>query len=644
MREGFAGAEVSAAELLDAAPDAIVVAGPDQRISLVNVQAERLFGYSRAELVGQPLQLLIPDRFGVRHANHVARYLVSPAVRPMGEALEVAGRHKDGSEIPIEVTLSPLRSSRGTSVAAAIRDVTRRRRIERNAKINADRLVSAVESIHDAIAVFDSDDHLVMCNSSYRLLVMGATSGAVVGRSYEDLLDIWIGNLSFASDDERAAFRAERLQNRKDPKGAVDVRTRDRRSLRVMDRRTEDGGIVKTIWDLTQDVHLAEELRKARMAAEAGSRAKSEFLSSMSHELRTPLNSILGFAQLLQRDKKEPLSARHKERVDQILKGGEYLLRLIDDVLDLSRIEAGRISISPEAVAVPDVLETVRTTLEPMAARLGIQLEVEPVDAAIPTIYADRTRFAQILVNFGSNAIKYNRPGGRATFHATQPRPDAVRVAVEDTGIGIPPSKQDKLFQPFQRAGQETSPIEGTGIGLAITKRLAEFMRGAVGFTSTEGQGSAFWVEMPALVDHLANRPAGQMLLTFEDALTEKTVLYVEDNVANVTFMADLLGGFENLRLVTAPTAEVGIELARAEHPAVIIMDINLPGMSGLDALQELRADAQTRETPVIALTAAASERDRKRGEQAGFVRYLTKPVNVDELEGALRSLLNYRA
>jgi PAS domain S-box-containing protein len=630
-----------AVELLDAAPDAIVVIGTDERISLVNAQAERLFDYARAELIGQKLDLLIPERFRAGHPQHVARYFASPVVRPMGSRLELFGRRKDGAEIPIEVSLSPVRSSRGTMVAAAIRDITDRKRVEAAAKTSADRLSSAVESIQDAIAVFDAEDRLVLCNSAYRHLLMDTTTGALIGRSYEGLLDAWLTDLSFASDEERAKFRGERLANRRDPQGAVDIRTRDGRNLRIIDRRTVDGGIVKTVWDLTQDVHLAEELRDARVAAEAGSSAKSEFLSSMSHELRTPLNAILGFAQLLQRDKKEPLSNRHKDRVDQILKGGEHLLRLIDDILDLSRIEAGRVSISAESVGVSDVLQTVRTTLEPMAARLGIHLEMASF-ASSPVVHADRTRFAQILLNFGSNAIKYNRPGGRVTFRVSEPRAEAVRITVEDTGMGIAAGKQDRLFQPFQRAGQETGPIEGTGIGLVITKRLAELMHGIVGFTSTEGKGSEFWVEMPLRASHHSSTPppGGPTSPLHFTAVAKTTVLYVEDNPANVTFMEDLLGNFDNLQLITAPTAEMGIELARAKQPVVIIMDINLPGMSGLDALQVLRAQEETRKIPVIALTAAASDRDRKRGEEAGFFRYLTKPVKVDELEKALQALL----
>ncbi|AKV00518.1 PAS family protein [Labilithrix luteola] len=496
-------------QVLETAPDAMIVVDRDGSIVFANAQTETLFGYAREDLLGKSLTILIPERFHGSHSGHVGRYFAHPGTRPMGSGLDLFGRRANGTEIAIEVSLSPVGTDAGMLVSAAIRDITERKRIE--------------------------------------------------------------------------------------------------------------------------------------AAAEAGSAAKSEFLSSMSHELRTPLNAILGFAQLLQRDKKEPLSDRHRERVSQILKGGEHLLRLIDDILDLSRIEAGRVSISTEPVKVADVLEEIRATLTPIAALQGILVDVDAIPFDLPMISADRTRFVQILMNFGSNAIKYNRPSGQVSFTVSLPAVDRLRVSVKDTGMGIPSDKQDKLFQPFQRAGQETGPIEGTGIGLVITKRLAGLMNGDVGFESTAGQGSTFWVDIPVHTSS-AGSVAPTALRQGSDgrfaAEGNRRVLYVEDNPANVVFMKDLLGSFENIELLTAPTAEVGIELARKHLPDVVIMDINLPGMSGVEALRVLRATASTSRIPVIALTAAASERDKARGTQAGFYRYLTKPVRVDELLTALEALL----
>ena len=503
-------------QLLDTAPDAIVVVGEDSRIEIVNVQAERLFGFTRAELVGHELEILIPPRFRGAHAGHTRRFFSAPTVRSMGSGLELFGIRKDGKEIPIEVSLSPVHRKGKPSVSAAIRDIS------------------------------------------------------------------------------------------------------ERRAIQVA-------------------------LEEARRAAEAGSAAKSEFLSSMSHELRTPLNAILGFAQLLQRDKKEPLSARHKERVQQILRGGEHLLRLIDDILDLSRIEAGRVAISTEPIDAIDVLEEVIQTLQPTAARAGIATAISDVPASLPAILADRTRLTQILMNFGSNAIKYNSPGGMVTFVVSRAETSALRITVIDTGMGVPEDQQDKLFQPFQRAGQETGPIEGTGIGLAITKRLVGLMGGTVGFTSSPGKGSEFWVELPAETEAAGLAREKQQREKIDAGPRSRqrgVILYVEDNPANVSFMRDLLGAFEGIDLLVAPTAEMGIELATARAPRAIIMDINLPGISGLEALKRLSEIPATRGIPVVALTAAASERDKQRGEQAGFYRYLTKPVKVDELEAALEEIL----
>jgi signal transduction histidine kinase len=361
------------------------------------------------------------------------------------------------------------------------------------------RLLQALHLLEHALAVFDAEDRLSVCNRLYRSWVGRSLPGTLVGLRYEQLLDAWLTDLRFASEVERTRFRSARLSSRHALRSDFEVVTNDGRSLRVSDRGTLDGGIVTTILDRTEEERLLREQRDARAVAEAASSSKSQFISSLSHELRTPLNSVLGFSQLLQRDLKEPLSQRHRTRVDQILKGGEHLLRMIEDLLDLSRIEAGQISMSLEHVDVWEVLDQLQTTLGPSAVSAGIRLEVaKPNGDAIPQVTVDQTRFAQILMNFGSNAIKYNRASGSVRFGVSLPRPGTVRISVSDTGHGIPLSQQARLFQPFQRAGQEAGAIEGTGLGLTITRRLAELMHGNVGFRSVCEQGSEFWVDMPA--------------------------------------------------------------------------------------------------------------------------------------------------
>jgi PAS domain S-box-containing protein len=630
-------------ELVDAAPDGVIVCDQDGRIVLVNAEAERMFGYGRHELVGQKVDMLVPDRARPQHGHYLGGYTGAPRLRPMGIGMELTGRRKDGIEIPVEISLSPIETANGLLVTAGIRDVTERRKLERdNRRANA-YLVSAVDSVHDAFALFDEHDRVIMVNSAGRQLLGAAVGGAIIGLPFDDLLDkaLRAGVFDF-SNETRETLYERWLAYHRAPSGALEVRTGTGRYLRVIHSKTAEHGTVSTIADVTDDMEWAEELRSSREVAEAASAAKSEFLSSMSHELRTPLNAILGFAQLLERDRKQPLSERQIERLQHVLRGGEHLLRLIDDVLDLSRIEAGRIMVSLEPVDVRGVVDEVITTLGPMASRAGITI-LTPVQVQLPRVQADRTRLAQILMNFGSNAIKYGKQHGHVRVALAQPYPGIVRITVIDDGIGIPADKRDKVFEPFQRAGQETGPIEGTGIGLTITKRLAEMMKGKVGFSSEVDRGSEFWVEIPVhrqVTADLAPQVTAPTPSPLATGSARHKVVYIEDNPSNIAFMRDLIEDLPSVELVTAPTAEIGLELIRSHRPDVVIMDINLPGMSGFDAAERLREWPETRNIPVIGLSAAALLRDTSRAKEAGFYRYLTKPVKVAELTRVLEELL----
>jgi PAS domain S-box-containing protein len=629
--------------LLDAAPDGIVVCDEHGTLVLINDEAARMFGYAHDELTGKSIEVLIPEHVRPRHQHHLASYTAGPRLRPMGSNFDLYGQRKDGTEFPVEISLSPFTTERGLLIIADVRDVTERRQLERDKKRAMAYLMSAVEAVQEAFLLFDEHDRVMMVNSAARDLMGPAGDAPIIGRSFEDLLAASVEAGTYDLGVEPAeAWYARRLAYHREPAGILDLRTASGRHIRVTERKTADHGTVTTIADITEDVLRAEELRQAREQAEAASAAKSEFLSSMSHELRTPLNAILGFAQLLERDRKQPLSERQLERLGHVMRGGEHLLRLIDDVLDLSRIEAGRISVSAEPVDVADVLAEVVHTLEPMASRARIRIISVPVAAGAPRVVADRTRLAQILMNLGSNAIKYGKVDGHVAFRA-EVVSGLFRVAVVDDGIGIPADKHDKIFDPFQRAGQEAGPIEGTGIGLTISKRLAELMRGGIGFKSEPGQGSEFWLDLPIYdqqesdVTITPEVGSGSRLAAGE---RRHTVVYVEDNPSNIAFMRDLVEELPSVELLTAPTAEIGLELIRGRRPKVVIMDINLPGMSGFEAVKRLREWPETRDIPIIGLSAAALVKDTTRAKDAGFYRYLTKPVKVDELTQTLERLL----
>ncbi len=411
----------------------------------------------------------------------------------------------------------------------------------------------------------------------------------------------------------------------------------------MLEQRTPEGGTVSLYADITSDVAQQDELRAARTEAEAASAAKSEFLASMSHELRTPLNAILGFAELLQRDRKEPLSQRQLDRLQHVQTGGAHLLKLIDDILDLARIESGRLEISAEPMSIEDVVRHVVSTLEPLAAGHGITIRHVSNDDA-PVVVADRTRLSQILMNFGSNAIKYGRKGGHATLSVRRAEPSAVRIAVSDDGVGIPADKQAKVFEPFQRAGQETGPIQGTGIGLAISKRLAGMMGGRVGFESEPGAGSEFWIELPEYRQATGEMPIVHRRAPVASPLAGEgarfLIAYVEDNPSNIALMHAVMDDLPRLEMFTATTAETGLEIIRARRPHAVIMDVNLPGMSGIEATRMLAEWPETRAIPVIGLSAAVLPKDTARARESGFYRYLTKPVKLVELMSTLEEVL----
>ena len=386
------------------------------------------------------------------------------------------------------------------------------------------------------------------------------------------------------------------------------------------------------------------ELEAAILAADKANLAKTDFLSSMSHELRTPLNAILGFAQLMESGSPEP-SVSQKRGIGQILHAGWYLLGLINELLDLALIESGTLSLVREPVNLAEVLQECHAMVGPQATKRGIRLVFPQFDAP-PHIGADRTRFKQVAINLLSNAIKYNRVDGTVTVSCNLDTPGRLRLEVRDTGAGLTPDKIDHLFQPFNRLGQENSGNEGTGIGLVVCKRLVELMGGSIGVQSIVGSGSNFWVELDLTQPQFASvalRPDEKIeLIPIQAQAHRFTLLCVEDNPANLMLIEDLVARRPDVLLLSASDGLSGIEMARNFLPDVILMDINLPGINGFQALEILAKGLTTSHIPVVALSANAMPRDIEKGLATGFFAYVTKPIKVSDFMATLEKSFSY--
>jgi signal transduction histidine kinase/AmiR/NasT family two-component response regulator len=402
-------------------------------------------------------------------------------------------------------------------------------------------------------------------------------------------------------------------------------------------------GYLKIATDNSVRKQVELDLNEAMAVADKANLAKSDFLSSMSHELRTPLSAILGFAQLMESGTPSPTTAQ-KRSIDQILKAGWYLLELINEILDLALIESGKLPLSLEPISVTDMVRECHAMIEPQAQKRDIRMTFPEFEMPY-FVKADRTRVKQVLINLLSNAIKYNKVSGSVVVSYTAHTPGRIRICVKDSGEGLPPDKLAQLFQPFNRLGKETGVDEGTGIGLTVSKRLIELMHGEIGVESTVGAGSTFWIELNLTPEPLvaaAPKPVAVAPVPVQSDAHVRTLLYVEDNPANLMLVEDLISRRPDLRLLSAADGNLGIEFARAYLPEVILMDINLPGISGIQALKILRADPATSHIPVIAVSANAIPRDIKKGLEAGFFRYLTKPIKVHEFMDTLDVALKH--
>ncbi|WP_152415220.1 PAS domain S-box protein [Caenispirillum salinarum] len=592
----------------------------------------RIYGLDRDSFT--PTVDTVMTRMPERDRERVATAVAATRTDGVPFTLDHAIILPDGTERVVSSSGRQERDEAGNPVAlfGIMQDITDRVRAQ-------ERLQVAIDHISDGFVLMDEQDRIVVWNDKMLFLYPRAAPLVRMGIKFEDLVRRGVDEGQYPNaigrEEEFIAERMARHRLREEDyeERLVDADGRER-YVRVTERNLPDGGRVGIRTDVT-------DLRVAQREADAANQAKSAFLSSMSHELRTPLNAVLGFAQLLEVSRKDPLSEKQQSHVKQILKGGQHLLDLINEVLDLARIEAGKMTLSIEDIDAADVLGECLPLAETLADKRAITIRVDVTDPA-PRVRADFTRFKQVLLNLLSNAVKYNRESGRIIVTvAVDLAKKTARFSVADTGQGIPPEHMDGLFEPFNRLGAEATEVEGTGIGLTLTRELVERMDGAIGVESTVGKGSTFWVEVPLA----ENCPAGaaaareaqraaQALEAGEGALLD--VLYVEDNPANMRLMEEVMEDFGTVQLQTAHTAELGLEMIACDRPDLVIMDINLPGIDGIEAVRRLRADPATAELPVIGLSANATAASIQKGLDAGFNAYLTKPVVIPELMGAI--------
>jgi len=644
----------------------------DGVIQIFNVGAQRMLGYTADDVVNKLTPASISDAPELIERAALLSGEFKTAIRPGFDALvykslrgiediyELTYIRADGTRFPALVSVTALRDTDDEVIGFLLigTDNTARKQVEAEQALLDQRLRdqhfytrSLIESNIDPLITTDPRGIISDVNHQMEMLT-GRTRDELIGAPFKDCF----------TEPQRAEDAIARvLHESKVTNYELTALARDGRKTVVSfnattlhDRDRKLQGVFAAARDVTerkQFEHALQEtnveLQAARESAEKANRAKSEFLSSMSHELRTPLNAVLGFAQLMASEVPAP-GPRQQRSIDQILKGGWYLLRLINEILDLSMIEAGKVTMSQESMSINDVLQDCKGMIEPQASRRGITLTFPGLDD-IFYVHADRTRIKQVMINLLSNAIKYNGIGGAVIVQCADSGGDRVRVSVRDTGAGLAADQLAQLFQPFNRLGQHDGVEEGTGIGLVVTKQLVELMGGQIGVESVVGAGTVFWVEFAASMPPvLALDNIDEVSLERQVAPRESggqpILLYVEDNPANLALVEQLIARRGDLKLLTAIDGHLGIELARAYLPDVILMDINLPGISGYGALKRLREDPATAHIPVLALSANAVPRDIEKGLEAGFFRYLTKPIRVHEFMNALDVALLHAA
>ena len=631
--------------LLESAPDAMVCVDTAGRIMLVNGQVERLFGYTSLALVGQLVEVLVPAGLKSAHVPLREVYAENPIPRLIGGDNQIFAQRKDGSTFPADISLSSVDLGGTTVITAAIRDVSSRIAGELTLHKSEALFRQLAENVDLAIVLRTLDDPVFLYVSpgyqkvfGYDPLAEGETPDELVRRVLPEDRELFLAEFS-QPGETNAAMRSE--YRTVGTNGAI-------RWIRSTTTPIVDADEVvrrcATVAEDITDFKSAEVALRAADEAQKANAAKNEFLSRMSHELRTPLNAVLGFAQLLELDE---LNDGQHAAVEHILRGGRHLVALIDDVLDIAKIESDRLDLSLEAVMLSELLTETVALMTPMATTAGVRLSYRHAQAANQHVHGDSRRLRQVVLNLISNAIKYNRVGGRVEVRCELSDSASLDIVVEDTGIGIPAEELPRLFTPFDRLGAQTSAVEGSGVGLALSHRLMTTMGGNLRATSKVGVGSIFTAsiplapELPETAELAAQAPGaavpGQLGEVEGPALT---LLYIEDNNSNIMLMEHLLGHRPAWSMTTAKTGTAGLELATTRPPDLVLLDLHLPDVDGIDVLHRLRADPRTSGLRVVIVSADANPNQMNRLLAAGAYAYLTKPLDVARMLKLLDNFL----